>query len=110
MATITEQLEDYRNTRHEAAQHRYSEILLRFDALKPGDIDVLDKAMTELKVDMHQLEHDIHLIQRYRGYLRDSKEAPTNDAKQQARIDADGIRNGTRSLFLALDDGKEKQK
>jgi hypothetical protein len=107
--TIIDLLEEYREKRHEAAQRRYSEIVQRFDSPRPGDAELLDQTMVELKIDHHQLEHDVHLIQRYRIYLHDSTKAETQEAREQAKKDAEGIRQGSRILFLSLEDAKDQK-
>ena len=107
METIIDQLDKFREQRHDAAEAKYSEILQRFDNPKPGDAEALDNAMILLKLDRHVLEHDIHVVQRYRAYMRESESAETGEAREQAKKDAQGIRNGSKTLFQAIPEEKK---
>ena len=49
--TIIDQLDKFREQRHDAAQAKYSEILQRFDNPRPDDAEALDHAMIVLKLD-----------------------------------------------------------
>lgn len=105
METIVEKLKQLQARRHRDAQRVYSEILLRFDEPRQGDAETIEKAMKELKIDDHRLEHDIHLIVRYRGYLN----GDGNPATKGGEKDAEDIRKGHPDLFMFLDE-KEGRK
>ena len=102
MESVLEQLRQLRRQRHDSAEKTYSEILLRFDQPREGDARALDAAMIELHFDEHRLEHDVHLVQRYREYLEAAKQQ--GEAARAARKDAEIIRRGNRTLFLSIAD------
>jgi hypothetical protein len=100
MDTIIEKLQAHRKEQHDAAERVYSEILQRFDNPQDGDAEKLDGAMRQLRIEIHELEHDIHLVQRYREYLAESRKP--GDAGRQAKFDAENIRKGHKRLFMTV--------
>jgi hypothetical protein len=107
METAVDQLKKLRQKRHDDALLTYSKLLLRFDSPQAGDAETLDRAMCELKIDVRQLEADMHLILHYRQYQCDKPHVDSGAASRKDQKDADCIRRGNRRLFLALDQKNE---
>jgi hypothetical protein len=106
MDTVVDQVEVLRQQRYDVARRKYSEIVLRFDAPRPGDAEVLDRVMCELKIDLHELECDVHRVQQYRQYVAAKNRCET----EPSRDDADCIRRANKRLFMAMEAGQGEGK
>jgi hypothetical protein len=105
METVVDQVEALRQQRYDAARRKYSEYVLRFDDPKAGDAEDLDRVMCELKIDLHELECDVHRVQQYRQYTADKSRADAG----KCREDAECIRRSHKRLFMAMEAGQPEQ-